>query len=226
HRGWRAPRTASGHPPRRTPRPPRLSAATHGCDAARRACSRSAAARSALRPRTWAGSADAAAPPSRGPAAASRRCRATYGVDARETFVRQYSARPRRLLTPETPVREPPEAGSRTGRLGDYDEVVFVDRRRLAFRGRGRAPSARSFAPCAASSSTSTVTRGSLASTSTRSPNSCAVSAVFGPMQATSVRACGLPAIPTRFRTVDAEVKHTASNPPVLIISRVSAGGG
>src|SRR5690606_15729912 len=104
----------------------------------------------------------------------------------------------------------------------DEDE----ERRRLVFRGGGRAPSARSLAACAASSSTSTVTRGWLASTSTRRPNSCAVSAVFGPMQATSVRACGLPAMPTRFRTVDAEVKHTASNPPVLIISRVSAGGG
>ena len=45
-------------------------------------------------------------------------------------------------------------------------------------------------------------------------------------MQATSVRVCGLPAMPTRLRTVDDEVKHTASKPPVLIISRVSAGGG
>ncbi|CKW77109.1 Uncharacterised protein [Mycobacterium tuberculosis] len=62
--------------------------------------------------------------------------------------------------------------------------------------------------------------------TSTRKPNSAAVSAVFGPMQAMIVRACGLPAMPTRFRTVELEVKHTASNPPVLIISRVVAGGG
>jgi len=45
-------------------------------------------------------------------------------------------------------------------------------------------------------------------------------------MQATIVRACGLPAIPTRLRTVDDEVKHTASNPPVLIASRIGAGGG
>ena len=40
------------------------------------------------------------------------------------------------------------------------------------------------------------------------------------------VRECGLPAIPTRLRTVEEEVKQTASNPPVLIISLVSAGGG
>ncbi len=40
------------------------------------------------------------------------------------------------------------------------------------------------------------------------------------------VRACGLPAMPTRFRTVELDVKHTASKPPVLIISRVVAGGG
>ena len=38
--------------------------------------------------------------------------------------------------------------------------------------------------------------------------------------------ACGFPAIPTRLRTVELDVKHTASKPPVLIISRVSAGGG
>ena len=48
----------------------------------------------------------------------------------------------------------------------------------------------------------------------------------MGPMQATMVRECGLPAIPTRLRTVEEEVKQTASNPPDLIISLVSAGGG
>src|SRR3712207_6985786 len=47
--------------------------------------------------------------------------------------------------------------------------------------------------------------------TSTRSPNSTAVAAVCGPMAATIERACGLPAMPTRLRTVDDEVKHTAS---------------
>ena len=40
------------------------------------------------------------------------------------------------------------------------------------------------------------------------------------------VRACGLPAMPTRLRTVEEEVKQTAANPPDVIISRVSAGGG
>ncbi|SHT75622.1 Uncharacterised protein [Mycobacteroides abscessus subsp. abscessus] len=45
-------------------------------------------------------------------------------------------------------------------------------------------------------------------------------------MHATMVRACGLPAIPTRLRTVELDVKQTASNPPVLIISRVCAAGG
>ena len=48
----------------------------------------------------------------------------------------------------------------------------------------------------------------------------------MGPMHATMVRACGLPAMPTRLRTVELEVKQTASKPPVLIISRVCAGGG
>ena len=45
-------------------------------------------------------------------------------------------------------------------------------------------------------------------------------------MHATMVRACGLPAMPTKLRTVELDVKHTASKPPVLIISRVAAGGG
>ena len=49
-----------------------------------------------------------------------------------------------------------------------------------------------------------------------------AVAAVCGPITATTVRACGLPAMPTRLRTVHDEVKHTASNPPDLIASRMS----
>ena len=47
-----------------------------------------------------------------------------------------------------------------------------------------------------------------------------------GPITATTVRACGLPAMPTRLRTVEDEVKSTASKPPDLIASRISAGGG
>ncbi len=50
--------------------------------------------------------------------------------------------------------------------------------------------------------------------------------AVAGPMQAITVTLCGLPAMPTRLRTVEDEVKITASKPPPLIASRVSAGGG
>ena len=50
--------------------------------------------------------------------------------------------------------------------------------------------------------------------------------AVAGPMAAMTVPACGLPAMPTRLRTVDDDVKTTASNFPVLIASRVGAGGG
>ena len=41
-----------------------------------------------------------------------------------------------------------------------------------------------------------------------------------------TVTACGLPAIPTRFRTVEDEVNRTASKPPPLIASRTGAGGG
>ena len=48
--------------------------------------------------------------------------------------------------------------------------------------------------------------------TSTRSPNSRAVAAVCGPMQATTVLLCGLPAMPTRLRTVEDEVKQTAGS--------------
>ena len=57
-------------------------------------------------------------------------------------------------------------------------------------------------------------------------PSSRAVAAAMGPIQAMMVRWCGLPAIPTRLRTVDEEVKHTASKPPDLIMSRISALGG
>ena len=45
-------------------------------------------------------------------------------------------------------------------------------------------------------------------------------------MQAMTVTLCGLPAMPTRLRTVEDEVNSTASKPPPLIASRVSAGGG
>ena len=45
-------------------------------------------------------------------------------------------------------------------------------------------------------------------------------------MQAMTVRACGLPAMPTRLRTVDDDVNTTASKPPPLIASRISAAGG
>ena len=41
-----------------------------------------------------------------------------------------------------------------------------------------------------------------------------------------TVAACGLPAMPTRLRTVEDEVKTTASNLPLLIASRTGAGGG
>ena len=62
--------------------------------------------------------------------------------------------------------------------------------------------------------------------TSTRRPFSSAVLAVCGPMQATTVEACGLPAMPTRLRTVLDEVNSTASKPPPLMASRISADGG
>ena len=62
--------------------------------------------------------------------------------------------------------------------------------------------------------------------TSTRSPYSAAVCAVCGPITAMTVTACGFPAMPIRFRTVEEEVNRTASNPPPLIASRTGAGGG
>src|SRR5690606_31105856 len=77
-----------------------------------------------------------------------------------------------------------------------------------------------------ASASTWSATVACSGCTSTRRPNSTAVSAVLGPIAATTVRACGLPAIPTRLRTVEEEVNSTASKPPDLIASRISAGGG
>ena len=70
------------------------------------------------------------------------------------------------------------------------------------------------------------MTDGRGAVTSTRSPNSAAVFAVSGPITAITVTACGLPAIPMRFRTVDEEVNSTASKPPPLMASRIGAGGG
>ena len=66
-------------------------------------------------------------------------------------------------------------------------------------------------APYSDTAVASSATDGLGASTSTRSPCSSAVLAVAGPMQAMTVEACGLPAIPTRLRTVDDEVKTTAS---------------
>ena len=86
--------------------------------------------------------------------------------------------------------------------------------------------STRRLAPKSARASTRTSTSGFEASTSTRRPCSSAVFAVAGPMTAMIVEGCGLPAMPTRLRTVEDEVKTTASNLPVLIASRVSAGGG
>ena len=47
-----------------------------------------------------------------------------------------------------------------------------------------------------------------------------------GPITAMIVDGCGLPAMPTRLRTVEDEEKTTASNLPLLIASRVGAGGG
>ncbi len=64
------------------------------------------------------------------------------------------------------------------------------------------------------------------ATTSTRSPSSCAVSTVRGPIAASTVDSCGLPAMPTRLRTVEEDVNSTASKPPPLSASRISTGGG
>src|ERR1019366_7653545 len=80
--------------------------------------------------------------------------------------------------------------------------------------------------PYSAKASTSEAADASGASTSTRRPCSSAILAVAGPIQATTVEGCGLPAIPTRFRTVEDEVKTTASNLPLLIASRIHAAGG
>ena len=77
-----------------------------------------------------------------------------------------------------------------------------------------------------ASASAKSTTDGFAAITSTRRPCSSQVRAVAGPMTAMIVDACGFPAIPTRLRTVDDDVNTTASNLPVLIASRIGAGGG
>ena len=72
-----------------------------------------------------------------------------------------------------------------------HDRLAGLDRRQRAGRRRTRrAPRPGRHA-------------GLAASTSTRSPCSSAVFAVAGPMQATTVVACGLPAMPTRLRTVE-----------------------
>ena len=83
----------------------------------------------------------------------------------------------------------------------------------------------RRWAPKSASASTSASTDGFGARTSTRRPCSMAVFAVAGPIAAMIVEGCGLPAIPTRLRTVEDDVNTTASNLPVLIASRTGAGG-
>src|SRR5258708_1379345 len=110
--------------------------------------------------------------------------------------------------------------------------VHFARRAREERRSEGRStgsPAAiaasRRAVPNAASASASTAALGLGASTSTRSPCSRAVFAVCGPIHAITVEACGLPAIPTRFLTVEDEVNRTASKPPPLIASRISAGG-
>jgi len=77
-----------------------------------------------------------------------------------------------------------------------------------------------------ANASARSTTDGLAAMTSTRSPCSSHVRAVAGPMAAMTVDECGFPAMPTRLRTVEEEVKTTASNLPVLIASRTGAGGG
>src|ERR1017187_9755923 len=101
-------------------------------------------------------------------------------------------------------------------------------RRSLGFRTGSPAATAasRMLAPYSASASTRAVAEGFVAVTSTRSPNSAAVRAVCGPITAITVTACGFPAMPIRFRTVDDEVNRTASKPPPLIASRIGAGGG
>ncbi len=45
-------------------------------------------------------------------------------------------------------------------------------------------------------------------------------------MHAITVFGCGLPAIPIRLRTVEEEVKSTASKSPPLIASLTGCGGG
>jgi len=81
--------------------------------------------------------------------------------------------------------------------------------------------------PSASTSASASATPvGAGATTSTRRPWASHVLAVAGPMAATTVTAWGLPAMPTRLRTVELDEKTTASNWPCLIASRVSAGGG
>src|SRR5690606_370707 len=113
--------------------------------------------------------------------------------------------------------------------LGAHLALLLAPRRFWDGR-RGVSPAAsaadRSFAPYSASAAARAEADGLSAMTSTRSPNSSAVRAVCGPMTAITVTLCGLPAMPTRLRTVEDEVNSTASNPPPLMASRIGAGGG
>ena len=104
-------------------------------------------------------------------------------------------------------------AGALLRRLGD--RLAGLEERQPALRHRSRR--ARRRAPG------STATRPARRRAA-RAPR--AVLAVAGPMHAMTVDGCGLPAMPTRLRTVDDDVKTTASNRPALIASRVGAGGG
>ena len=119
-------------------------------------------------------------------------------------------ARPRRSVTSRAPCAAR-RACARDGLVTGWPASSIASRRA---------------APKSASASTSTSTSGLGASTSTRRPCSSAVLAVAGPITAMTVDGCGLPAMPTRLRTVEDEVNTTASNLPVLIASRVGAGGG
>src|SRR5665811_35747 len=77
-----------------------------------------------------------------------------------------------------------------------------------------------------ASASARSAPVGAFASTSTRSPCASHSLAVAGPIAATIVAACGLPAMPTKLRTELDEENSTASYAPALIPSRMTAGGG
>src|SRR5690606_32050441 len=102
----------------------------------------------------------------------------------------------------------PYDATQTSSRTDYYFAAAF--RRPEALRSDGRVTgwpdsisAARRAAPKSASASTRTSTSGLEAITSTRRPCSSAVLAVAGPMTAMTVEGCGLPAMPTRLRTVD-----------------------